>query len=554
MAHTLLIVNTMFRPSQTALQRYKVRRGFPVVPPRHTTNWYLLGLLALAPVALSLFLRNQAVPAPSSVNLTYELDLTRVAERRLGITMIIRGDLPGSVTLELPRGTLGEAGAGVRITGLKAQSLSRPGEKTRELAVERVPRGWRLATHGSQRIGVSYSVVVKNPSGRETDIRKYITAPVNGGIRAAGYEIFLQPQDMTAGSLTLAVHNPADLPFVAPWPALVYRGDDRPPRPDLVSRADLAPGMGYLPATAGPSARPAPASPRAAVPVPANLLFHPRDLEDMNNSLLVCGNLATAVTSARGTIIQLATDRRWLFTLAQARNLVARIARTEIAFFGSSPTPQITVMLAANRVTASGRFDAYGLHTGSSVLVMLDEGTTSAQLRENTASVIAHEMFHGWLGEAIPQIDPQTLWFTEGATTWFAARMLTAGGVWTPSHARQVLRDRLTRNYAGSSLLGRMSVAEAASRVMADPDQVRFAYAGGVASCMALDRWLAAESGLMRPLDQVLRVLYDRHRGRPLSRRNLEQVIREVTGIDCAVWLDEHVYGTAVLPPLEQLL
>ncbi len=544
----------MFRPSQTALQRYKVRRGFPGASRRHTTNWPLLGLLALVPLALFLFVRSRTPPVPGAVNLTYELDLTRVQERELGITMIVRGDLPGSVTLELPRGTLGEAGASVRIAGLKAEALAPPGEKTGELKVERGPHGWRLATKGAGRIGVSYSVVLQNPSGRETDIRKYITAPIDGGIRAAGYEIFLQPRDMTTGSITLAVHNPADLPFVAPWPALVHRRNDSLPSPDIVSRADLAPGMGYLPATVDPCAQPLPASPHMAVPVPANLLFHPRDLDDLNNSLLACGDLATAVTNARNTVIQLATDRRWPFTLAQARNLVARIARTEIAFFGSSPTPQITVMLAANRITARGRFDAYGLHTGSSVLVMLDEGTTPAQLRENAASVIAHEMFHGWLGEAIPQIDPQTLWFTEGATTWFAARMLTAGGVWTPSHARRVLRERLTQNYAGSSLLGRMSVAQAASHVMADPDQVRFAYAGGVASCMALDRWLAAESGMMRPLDQVLRVLYDRHRGRPLSRRNLEQVIREVTGIECASWLDEHVYGTAALPPLEELL
>ncbi len=510
-----------------------------------------MGLLALVPLAVFLVARHAPAPGLDAGALTYELDLAEAPAGRLGVTMIAEGDLPGSLDLALPDGAFVARGSGARILGVQARALTEAGESAGELAVVRRNDGWRLATEGARRIGISYQVSLQAASGLETDIRKHITAPVNGGVRAAGYQIFLQPRNMDTSSLALAIFNPLDLTFMAPWPALV---PGAPTNLAAVSDADLAPGMGYLPAPGGPAAGAPSSHAPTAVPVPTNLLFHPRDLQDMNNSLLVCGDLATAVTSARGTVIQLATDRRWAFTLDQAQDLVARIARTEIAFFGNAPTDQITVLLAANDVTAGGGFDAYGLHTGSSVLVMLEAATTAAQLRENAASVIAHEMFHGWLGEAIPQVDPQTLWFTEGMTTWFAARMLTAGGVWTPSHSRQVLRDRLQRNYAASALLGRMSVARAASQVMADPDQVRFAYAGGVAASMALDRWLATESGMMRPLDQVLRVLYDRHRGRPLTRANLVAVIGEVTGVDADAWLDEHVYGTEALPPLEDLL
>ena len=42
---------------------------------------------------------------------------------------------------------------------------------------------------------------------------------------------------------------------------------------------------------------------------------------------------------------------------------------------------------------------------------------------------------------------------------------------------------------------------------MADADQVRFGYAGGMNAVMALDQYLAQTSGKRRPLDGVLRTL-----------------------------------------------
>ncbi len=185
---------------------------------------------------------------------------------------------------------------------------------------------------------------------------------------------------------------------------------------------------------------------------------------------------------------------------------------------------------------------------------MVDPDVTWGELEDRAASVISHEMFHGWLGEAIPQSDPATLWFTEGATTWFAARMLTAAGVWTPDHTRAVLEARLDRDYRANPLLGTVSVADAAAEVMAGADQVRFAYAGGMAACAALDQWLGERSGLDHPLDQVLRRLYDTRDGHDLSRASLQEAVHAVTGVDCAAWLDDHVYGKTALPPSDRLI
>ena len=569
MAQPLHIRGMMFRPSQSALQRYKVRRGAAQPPAQaggrpgysrgpRTAAWLFALAAVLAAAALVLW-RGVAPPSHPAADLTYQLDLAEAAAGRLAITLVADGHLPDPLVLARAEAAFQGGSPGVLLSGLEAWALDGHGRRQHALAVERTDTGYRVRTGGARSVGVGYEVEIRPVSGNQGDVRRHISAPVRGGVRAAGYEIFLQPVDVAAGELTLAIDNPDQLTLLAPWPGRnaapsLPAGTDVAVRPGRVAGAHVASGMGYrsediamAPPAGGSGGAPAPL-------LPPSVLLHPRDLEDMTNALLACGDLHTTATVVRGAVIQLGADRTWPFPLDEARDLIGRIARTEIAFFGSAPSERITALLAANPVTTAGGFDAYGLHTGSSVLLMLHPLTTADQLREQAASIVAHEMFHGWLGEAIPQTDPRTLWFTEGMTTWFAARMLTAAGVWSPTHAREVLAGRLRRDYAGSPLLGRMAVADAAAEVMADPGQVRFAYAGSMAACMALDQFLSRRSGMMRPLDQVLRIMYARHRGEPLSREGIIAVIREVTGVDCTDWLARRVYGAEALPPVEELI
>jgi predicted metalloprotease with PDZ domain len=417
------------------------------------------------------------------------------------------------------------------------------------LTVQTTDDGWRLDTAGSRRTGFIYTVDLRATPGSEQDVRRHISTPVAGGVRVAGFEIFLEPLGVPVNNLTVLVHNPTEMPLLVPWPALVRNEGPR----RAASDASLGFGQGFRPAE-GTALATALETPVAAAPVPANLMFHPRDLADLNNALLICGDIRTLTAQAGDCVIQLATDRDWLFTDEAAMDLVRRIARTEMGFFGSAPTDQITVLLSANDITGSERFDVYGVHTGSSVLVMLDAETTWGKLEEQAASVIAHEMFHGWLGEAVRQTDPTMLWFTEGATTWYAARMLTAAGIWRPDHARGVLGARLDRDYAGNALLGRLPVATAAAEVMGSNEQVRYGYAGGVTACMALDEMLAEASGRTRPLDEITRRLYAESRGQPLTRAKLEETVAAVTGVRCGVWLDTYVYGKTTLPPVKSML
>ncbi len=542
----------MRKAQQSALQRYMARRGAPPAPApdrRPFTHWRWVRLAVLTVLLASTYALVGRPRIAEPVKLTYEIDLTAAATGRLVITMICDGDLPESLDLVLPPGVFGNPAGGVRARDPQAHELGPDGRQVRPLHVRSVEDGWRLETSGSRRTGFIYTVDLSATPGSEQDVRRHISTPVAGGVRAAGFEIFLEPLGVAVSDLTVLVHNPADMPLLVPWPALVRNEGPR----RSASDASLGFGQGYRPAE-DTSLATSLETPAAAAPVPANLMFHPRDLADLNNALLVCGDIRTLTTQAGDCVIQLATDRDWLFADEAALDLVRRIARTEMGFFGSAPTDQITVLLSANDITGSERFDVYGVHTGSSVLVMLDAETTWGMLEEQAASVIAHEMFHGWLGEAVRQTDPAMLWFTEGATTWYAARMLTAAGIWRPDHARGVLGARLDRDYAGNGLLGRMPVATAAADVMASNEQVRYGYAGGVTACMALDEMLAEASGRTRPLDEVMRRLYTEHRGQPLTRLKLEETVAAVTGVRCGVWLDTYVYGKTTLPPVKSML
>ncbi len=565
----------MAKKSQTALERYQTRRGvLPVgeksdsqdpgssqISPQKNHRFLPL-LLSLLLVALGFFGWRAYTALPGTpLQLTYEVDLSEAPYGVLVVTLIAEGKLPPQLDLDFPPGVFGNCHRGLSLQRPIAHSLQKNGQMGQPLTVDQTPSGWRLGTRGLKRMGFIYRVDLARGQTTESDIRKYISTPVNGGVRFAGFEVFLEPTNAKINDITVTIRNPESLRLLVPWPALIRSESSLEGKPvGPVADAHLGFGQGYNPGgRAEPGNRQTPGRGRSTgqpspAPVPSNLFFHPHDLADLNNALLVCGNIRTLNSQAKECVIQFATDRNWHFRDRDALELVRRIARTEIGFFGSASTDQITVLLSANEVKSTDSFDVYGVHTGSSVLVMLPTETTWGMLEDQAASVIAHEMFHGWLGEAITQLDPNTLWFTEGATTWYSARMLTAAGVWTPQHARQVLADRLNRDYINNPWRSKISVASAATDVMGEPDKVRFSYASGVAACMALDQWLAQQSNLVRPLDEVLRYLFNHRTKDGFSREALEEAVLAVTGVNCHSWLERFVYGLDNLPPLDRLI
>ena len=350
----------------------------------------LLVALTAALIAVGAAAWRSLPVANDPVTLTYEIDLSRAPDGVLTITLVTEGRLPPKLELEAAPGLLDTPGTGISIRPSSAFALNAAGEPGPSLPVYGHSGGWTVATDGAERAGFVYEVELAAVSGGEEDIRRHISTLVAGGLRAAGFEVFLRPAAVPVDDITVMIHNPRDLSVLVPWPALV-RGADRPATPeemidsiaddgsgDAVQPAHLGLGRNYLSTAADrlPSPPHAVASETASVPVPSNLFFHPRDLADLNNALLVCGDIRTSSVQTRDCVIQLATDRKWEFRDEAALDLIRRIARTELGFFGSAPCQQITVLLSANRVTAAEGFDMYGVHTGSSVLVLMSPETT----------------------------------------------------------------------------------------------------------------------------------------------------------------------------------
>jgi len=287
----------VFTKSQSALDQYKNKRGaeiaaeltfFGRVRAFPYWRWVRLTTLTLTLAATYFWIQ----PAPlQPVDLTYEIDLSEAEQGTLTITLIADGNLPKYLDLEFPPGIFGDLENGVTAHNPSGRQLHDDGSSGKPLAIEQTEDGWRLSTQNVSRAGFIYRIDLDRVSGQEQDVRRHISTPVNGGLRAAGFEIFLEPVGMEVQEITVSIYNPLEIPLLVPWPALV-KGKDlaverRRHQARKTGQASLGLGQGFAPGIdlAEPTQVSNPLD--AAAPVPSNMLYHPRNLADLNNSLII---------------------------------------------------------------------------------------------------------------------------------------------------------------------------------------------------------------------------------------------------------------------------
>lgn len=459
-------------------------------------------LIALG-AALALVARGLIRRAHEPMHLDYTVDLENAGEGRLAVTLRLTGTLPPTVVLGLPAGLFHDPGAGVTVTTPRAWRLDAGGGRGTQLPVQ--PRGRAWGVGGGRRpTEVAYAVELRRADAAPgADIRHHLSTAGAGWVRVAGFHLFLAPQGAHVGRVTVRFQAGAGGRLAAPWPA------------------------------AGS---------------PEGIVHRPAGREELANALIAWGDWRLHERAAGGCVVRVGVRGTWDFSDDEIVRLLLRLAEAEIAFFGEAPRPSVLLLVDANPLPQGAGFEYYGLHVGQSVLLLLDPGATWTDLPDKAASVAAHELFHGWLGEAIRQEQLEMNWFVEGATSWYTARLLVETGIWTARRAEEVVGGRIDAHYLGSPLLGRMTVAEAGRGFLRDPETTRFAYAGGTLAARALDAWLAERGGGPHPLDDVLRLLYARRDRQRLTRDSLEAAIRETCGSDASGWLQRHVYGSETLP------
>lgn len=173
--------------------------------------------------------------------------------------------------------------------------------------------------------------------------------------------------------------------------------------------------------------------------------------------------------------------------------------------------------------------------------------------RERRRELLVHEVLHGWVGGAMRPREERTTgftewqWFTEGATTYLAARALASEADLSAYEAE--MQAQLVRLAIAEHATGRLSFAQharasasiEAHRREADP-HVEALYARGALVSYLLDAELARHGAAFPDL---LRVLYRDHAlpDQPITSVDVQRAAETAARKDLSAFFDAYVHG-----------
>ena len=240
------------------------------------------------------------------------------------------------------------------------------------------------------------------------------------------------------------------------------------------------------------------------------------------------------------------------FDTSAFRTGVQAVVRQAIALFGRTPYREYTFIFQDGAYGGLEHKNSVTLGAASADLA----GDPNANLRET-----AHEFVHTWNLMTIrpaeyrdldyrSQGPVSTLWFSEGLTIFYAAR-LVRGATNQPADSANAHLERLLASYAGNPAYARFS-AEQVSRVAynADPgalgDYGASTHQQGEVIGTMLDFIIRDATRGRRSMDDVMRLLFE-HSAQPIMGRDIEQAIETVCSCDVTPFFDTHVRGGAAI-------
>jgi predicted metalloprotease with PDZ domain len=185
----------------------------------------------------------------------------------------------------------------------------------------------------------------------------------------------------------------------------------------------------------------------------------------------------------------------------------------------------------------------------------------------------SHEYFHLW---NVKRIQPKVLqdhaldreahtgllWFFEGATAYYDDLALVRSGCIDAKSYLELLAQNITRVMRGNGRR-KQSVAESSFDAWTKfykqdenaPNAIVSYYAKGSLVALALDILLRVKAGVQCSLDEVMRLLWQRHgtTGLGVEEDGIERLVQELSGLDLRDFFADAVHGTAD-PPLGNLL
>ncbi len=295
--------------------------------------------------------------------------------------------------------------------------------------------------------------------------------------------------------------------------------------------------------------------------------YRAQSYEELVDHPVEMGTFELVEWAAGGVPHQMAVTGRARFDKERLQKDCAAVCAEHIRMLGGSSPVQRYLFLT----TALG--EGYGglEHKDSAALLCkrddLPKETTPKEPGDGYRGflgLVSHEYFHLW---NVKRIKPavftpyalgaeaytRLLWAFEGITSYYDDLALVRAGVISTESWLELIGRTLTRVMRGAGRM-KQSVAESSFDAWIkfyrpdenSPNAVVSYYTKGSLVALALDLTIRAATGEKRSLDDVMRLLWQRHgmQNVGVPEDGVEQIASEVAGVDLTPFFDEAVRGT----------
>jgi predicted metalloprotease with PDZ domain len=439
----------------------------------------IIGAFAATACTAGVMMMMPSIPAGTPPFLSWTVSMKDAHLALVEVECAVTGDLSRRFPFSPP-----VTGTGKPLEPIGLEAFDRAGHP---LGIRRTLEGWEIESGGSD-FTMRYDVVLTIEDRYSPEVRGMISRVAGDRSRLMGRDLFLLPGRPVAAGMCVD-HR-------------LYAGG-------ATASSALTSGG------------------RVIVP----------DREDLPASFVVSGDYRVLTATARGVELVLAVGGRWRFGDDELLRVIGDVSDAGIGIFGSSPFDRHLFVCDPNPVRGGKGFDYYGVHFGSTVLLLFDPAMDRSALLDDPMAIVAHEFIHAWNGETLRPRDDSSMWFTEGATVWCSYLVLQKAGVIT-SGQYEAIRARIGERLGRNRYLGTVPLCRAGNGDLADKEMVGLLYDGGFVAAEALDKRIASASGGTRGLADLLRRLYEAHPGgAEIGEREIAEAASAVAGCDLSEFI-----------------
>jgi predicted metalloprotease with PDZ domain len=251
--------------------------------------------------------------------------------------------------------------------------------------------------------------------------------------------------------------------------------------------------------------------------------------------------------------VYVSSDATYEPNLEALTERLRRVSRPAVKMFGGVPFPRYLYLVHL----AVGGFMGGLEHRASNVIAMPNTRDLDID------SLAAHEFFHVWnvkhirprvLGpfDYTQPVRTANLWFSEGVTDYYANRHTYQSGLWSQPQLLRMFASEVATLQASQNRL-RLTLEQTSWRAWENGGfgvgDLSY-YNKGLLAGLLFDAAIRSETQGRRSLDDVLRILFERHRlPRPgFAEDGLLPVLDEVAGRDMRPLYDRIVRSNEELP------